>query len=269
MHKKNIILVVVLLVSMLSQIPGLHAEEFADKGAIKLGGYFITTADTNIRVNPQGGALGTNLNFSKDLGGEDDEAVPRLTGYYRFKNRHRIDYGYYKVDREGNRTLTGEIVIGDVTFPVNTTVITTLNVDVYKLAYTYSFYHNEKVELGISAGLHFMDYEFKAESDDGSLREEADFLAPLPVFGFLMNYNISPAWSAYVHSELFYIELDDTYNGSILDFRLGTEYRVFENVSVGFNINRMSVDADVDDDDFRGSVTDVYKGYHLYAAYYF
>ncbi len=247
----------------------VHAEELPDKAVIRVGGYVVNSADTDIRINPSGSVLGTNINYSRDLGGEDDRSELIVTGYYRFNNHHRLDFGWYNIDRDGYRVLDVDITIGDETFVANSEVVSNLVVDIYKASYTYSFYHNEKVELSVSAGIHFMDYEYLVETTDGAQREQSDFLAPLPVFGFLMNYHITSKWKTYVEAELFYIELENKYEGSWLDFRAGTEYRVIKNLGVGLSLNRFSIDAEVDDDNFRGNVKDVYKGYSFYAAYYF
>lgn len=245
------------------------ANELPDKFAIKLGAFIANSMDTDISVNPFGGIIGTNINFSRDLGGEDDKQVPRLTGYYRFNEAHRIDYGYYKIDRDGITTLGVDIRVGDVVFPLSSTVITELNAAVYKVGYTYSFYHNEKVELGISAGLHVKEYSYSLVTDDGTLQKRSSFTAPLPIFGFLMNYNITPAWSTFVKSELFFVEIGDRYKGSLVDLSFGTEYRLFENVGLGVSISRLGLNAEIDEPNYRGSISDVYKGFTVYAGVYF
>ena len=261
--------ILIILIYTIPIVSHVQAEEISDKAAIKLGAYIVTDADTDIRINPAGGALGTNIKYSRDLGGENNTTVPRVKGYYRINDHHRIDYGYYNVDRDGRRTLDVSLDIGDETYSINTDVISNLNLDVYKLAYTHSFYHNEKVELGVSVGLHIMDYEYRTQSADGSQREEDKFLAPLPIFGVLMNYNITTAWSTFVQTEIFFLEIEDQYRGSLLDFRAGTEYRLFNNLGIGLSLHRMSIDVEVNEDNFRGSVNDVYRGVNLYASYYF
>ncbi len=261
---KYLILVYAILLTQ-----SVMANEIPDKVSIKIGSYIANSIDTDISVNPAGGPLGSNIKYSKDLGGDDSRTVPRIMGYYRFNDNHRIDFGYYKVDRSGQRVLDAELVIGGETFPVNAGVVSELNVGVFKTTYTYSFYHNSKVELGFSAGLHLMDYDYKVTTVNGTSATDDDFSAPLPVFGFLMHYNITPAWSFYVRPEIFYIEIDDKYKGSLVDLIFGTEYRVFKNVSFGISLNRMSIDAEVDEPNFRGNVNEVYKGLTIYTGIYF
>jgi hypothetical protein len=42
------------------------------------------------------------------------------------------------------------------TYEVGTELNSHLNLNIYKLSYAYSFYHNDKVELAIAVGLHMM-----------------------------------------------------------------------------------------------------------------
>jgi len=267
MYKFNIYFVCILAAMAYLSLTTANAEEVPDKNVIKVGTYILNSIDTDIRINPTGGSIGTNINYSSDLGGEDKQTTPRLAGYYRFDDTHRIDYGYYKVDRQGLRTLDIDLTIGDETFAGSTSVSSQLNVDIYKFAYTYSFYHNEKVEIGFSAGLHFMDYEFLVNSNNQQTYDS--FLAPLPVLGFLMNYNITPKWTTYVQSEIFFIEIEKSYRGSLSDLRFGVEYRAIKNVGFGLSINRMTLAADVNENDFKGSTSDVYTGTNLYGIVYF
>jgi len=264
--KNSLALIILPVISCNTLI--VTAENLPDQATVKLGAYFISSADTDIRINPQGTLLGTNIKYSKDLGGDDQETVPRLSGYYRFNDYHRIDYGYFKVDRDGTRLLDTDIVIGDETYTANSSISSSLNVNIYKISYTHSFYHNEKVELGLSAGLHMMDYKFTANSNNNHHTDNS-FMAPLPVVGYLMNYNITSAWSTYVQSDIFFIEVDNNYKGSLTDLRFGTEYRAFKNTGFGINLSRMSLNAEVTDDSFRGSINDVYNGINLYVALYF
>ena len=69
---------------------------------IRLGNYYVTRANTDFTVLNSGGA-GTSISFSKDLGGETTDSVPRLDGYYRFNDRHRLEFGNFTFDRNVTR----------------------------------------------------------------------------------------------------------------------------------------------------------------------
>ena len=62
---------------------------------------------------------------------------------------------------------------------------------------------------------------------------------------------------------------DDAFRGAIINFELNTEYRLFEHFALGAGFARIGVSAEVNDDDWRGKVTDAYRGYHLFGTFYF
>ena len=62
-------------------------------------GIFFVEEDTEVTLSPSGG-LGTPVDFQDDLGFDEDEEVVRIIGHYRFKPRHRINFGYWDLSRD-------------------------------------------------------------------------------------------------------------------------------------------------------------------------
>ncbi|MFQ5995453.1 MAG: hypothetical protein ACE5K1_10185, partial [Acidiferrobacterales bacterium] len=82
--------------------PAFAQKDFPDRGRVTLGAFFIEDIDTELRastIDPVG--IGTTIDFSRNLGLEDDATVGRLGGYYRFTPRHRINWDFYNLDRSG------------------------------------------------------------------------------------------------------------------------------------------------------------------------
>jgi hypothetical protein len=50
---------------------------------------------------------------------------------------------------------------------------------------------------------------------------------------------------------------------------VNTEYRLFKHFAIGAGFARLAIDADIDDDDWKGSVSDSYSGFTLFGALYF
>ena len=247
----------------------VQAEELPDDFQFRIGAYQVTNTDTRMNIGSSGGLIGTNIRYSRDLGGDDKESVPHVQGYYRFNDTHRFNYGWYKVERFGTVALQIDIDFGDETFTTGTTVNSFINAEILKLTYQYSFYRSDKVEMGVSAGLHIMDYSMGISETSGGANEVEDVTAPLPIFGFHLNYKINPRWHVLMDYDIFYIELESTTEGSISDFQLATEYRFFRTFAMGVGINSTALDVSVDDSDFNGTINDTYKGYEIYAALYF
>ena len=85
-------------------------------------------------------------------------------------------------------------------------------------------------------------------------RKSAGVSAPLPTFGLRLGYKISPNWYLRYVSETFFIEIEDTLKGTLLNYELDLEYRVSPRFTVGAGISRISTDLDADDDDWKGGL---------------
>jgi len=241
---------------------------FPDKWMIRAGAYIVNDANTKVSVSSSVG-VGAIIDYQKDLGGEDSDTIPRIDAYYRFNARHRIDFTSFSIDRQGERTLTVDLDIGDETFFATETVFSEVKYTLYKVGYGYSFYHSPKTELTLTAGLNITEYDLKFATSDGTTTESAGLTVPLPVVGLRMAYAITPRWNVHYVSEAFFINYEDVFRGAIINFELNTEYRLFKNFALGAGIARIGVDAEVDDDDWRGTVTDSYNGFNVYGALYF
>ncbi len=241
---------------------------FPDKFMIRLSSYHVSRADTDFLILSSMGT-GAGVSFEKNLGGDTTDSVARIDGYYRFNDRHRLEFGSFTVDRDGVTTLTAVLNIGDETFAINETVTSNIKYTITKVGYAYSFYHSPQVELSLAAGLNITDYEISYRNDDSSTSGASGVTAPLPLFGLQMTYAISPKWSVHYLSEAFYIDIEDTLKGTLLNSELGIEYKAFKNFAIGVGITRVSTDFKVDDDDWQGSFNDSHRGYLVYGALYF
>ena len=241
---------------------------FADKWMLRLGAYIVDGADTTVAINSPIG-VGTIIDFQRDLGGEDGDTIPRIDAYYRFNERHRIDFTWFKIDRQGERTLAIDLQIGDENFFVSETVFSDIKYELYRLGYAFSFYHSPKVELSVTAGLNVTSYDLKFQNDTGDKFESAGLTVPLPMFGLRMAYAITPKWYLRYVSEAFFFEIEDKFRGALLNYELSTEYRIFKNFSLGIGLARIGVDAEIDDNDWNGKVTDTYRGYTAFGTFYF
>ena len=242
---------------------------FPDTWMIRLGTYIVDGSDTQFSVSSDIAGLGTVIDYSRDLGGDSRDTIPRIDAYYRFNPRHRIDFTTFSVDRKGSRTLEIDppIVIDGVDYSGGT-INSDIKYTLYKLGYAYSFYHSSKVELSITAGLNFTDYDLKFSNDSGSA-SDAGITAPLPMFGLRMGYAITPKWSVNYVAESFFIDIDDKVRGALINYELSTEYKLFKHFAIGAGFARIGTSLEVNDDDWKGSVSDSYRGYTIFGTFYF
>ena len=243
---------------------------FAEPFMIRIGGYFVDNSNTQFSIGSSNGlGLGSTIDYKRDLGGDERDTIPRIDAYYRFNDKHRIDFTSFSFSRSGKVALTGDVDIGDTTYLVNEVLNSEIEYTLYKVGYNYSFYRTPKIEVSFSAGLNIAKYDFKFEDEGGSKSETAGVTAPLPVFGLRMNYLISPKWSTQYLVELFAIKIGDEFSGTMLNFELNTEYRLFKNFALGVGLASFGLNADVADDKLRGSITDGYAGFIAFGTLYF
>jgi hypothetical protein len=192
-----------------------------------------------------------------------------IDAYYRFNPRHRIDFTSFSIDRKGSRTLNIDVTIDGTDYSASETIDSDIKYTLYKLGYGYSFYHSSKVELTLTAGLNFTSYDFKFNNSAGDKAESAGFSAPLPMFGLRMGYAITPKWSVNYVAESFFIDFEDTVRGALINYELNTEYKLFKNFAIGAGLARIGSSVEVNDDDYKGKVSDSYRGYTVFATLYF
>ncbi len=243
-------------------------EKLPDRFVARVGVYNVRDADTTLRVDEREGIEGTTLNFRRDLGVSESDDAPRVDGYYRFTPRHRIDFSWFKVEREGTRTIDIDMEFEDEIFTIGTQVDSFSKYETLKIAYIYSFHHDEKFELGVGGGLHIEDIEIGLNAAGVGKREDANTTAPAPVASFRLGYNFTPRWSIRWDFDIFFLDEDD-FDGSLTDSRLAVEHHTFKNVGFGAGFSRFVLDIEIEDDDLIGTVDIIRDGWLFYTTAYF
>jgi hypothetical protein len=249
----------------------MHPAFAADAGeedpySLSLGAYFVTRTNGTLRYDRTAGiaSIGTSVDWERDLGGETSMTVPRIDGYYRFAPKHRVDFSWYRIDRGGRIVTQRDIEFGNVSFPAGAPVDSKLDTETTKLTYTYSFYRTREIETAVSLGLHLTRIEASLQSAGLGLAESNSVTAPLPVFGFRLDYAIAPKWWVRTKYELFFLDNVAAYEGTLSDFTISVEHRTFEHAGFGFGLNRNSLDLEVDEPNQRGAIKTVLNGFMLY-----
>jgi hypothetical protein len=261
---------VTICIVLLQAGPAAAAEELLPGGfMIRMGGYQIKNASTIMRLDANNLPVGAYIDFQETLGGDTRATLFRLDGLYRFNDHHSLGFSWYDVKFTGSRVLSQSIIWSGQTYSASTQVDSEIGFNVYKLNYQYSLFHNEKVELGVSAGLHIMKISAGiSASGIGQSKSEA-VTAPLPVFGFFADYNFTPRFSAFYNYQFFFINYQDKVKGGLQDFLIGMEYRLFRNVALGAAYNRFGVAMEIKGDNTTLNLSTNWNGGMLYGAVYF
>ncbi len=269
MKKTSVTCWIILTVAMLSLPVGAAETDNVwmktDRGSIAFGAFFVEE-ETEIRVSSDTLGEGTLISFEDDLGLDEDEEVVRLGGYYRFKPRHRIEFNYFKISRDGKATILRDIQIDDTIFPAGSKVRTELDFTVFKTAYVYSFYQTPKLELGVSTALTIYEFDSDVLSPLTRTQEDGDGTAPFPTFGLRVKWPFKPKWTFGASWDYFEIDESDV-EGQVIDILIGVEYQAWQKVGLGLGYNDVHIEAEDKED--KDELDWKYDGFFSYARYTF
>jgi hypothetical protein len=244
-----------------------------ERGAIKLGG-FISTFDSTLAFGINH-AAGVNFNAEELLGLDSSLAVFRVEAMYRPGKslRHQLDFTYASYHRDGKTTLSEEITINNMTFPVGADVESVFNFDIIRGTYSYALLQDERMRIAIGLGVYAIPvkYELRGETTGGrSSVEGADTTLPLPALALRAEFQLIPKLFLNASVDAMYLDISD-FKGSLLDVNVGLEYRPWKHFGFGLGYNAMSVIAEGEDSssnypgaDFVGKVDVRFSGLLLY-----
>ncbi|MGE5893829.1 MAG: hypothetical protein ACM34I_07220 [bacterium] len=242
-----------------------------EKFSLGLGG-FIASLESEIRLGSEGAGVDVNLEDAFDL--DSTATVFRAEALYRAgeSRRHRLDLSYLDIRRRGTRTLTRDIEIKDKTFTIGTTVDSSLNIKIIKGGYGYSFFQDERFDVGVGLGVYVMPIDYSVTSGTGRAESES-ITAPLPVLSLYANFAFTTKLFLKQNIDLFYLEYS-RFKGTLADTKIALEYNVWKHVGFGlaFDMFRLSLEADGGDYpgiDFVGDIKFRYAGLMLYGKVYY
>jgi hypothetical protein len=257
-----------ILIATVFLAPALSAAqdngEVADahKWGISLGA-FITDQDMKTELGVNFGDASLRVDFEDDLGFKDSQSVGRLAAFYKFNERHQLDFDIFDLSQSSVAVLEDEIKWGDVTFPVDAEVATSLDLGIYKIAYTYFPVHKEKGKFGLTGGFYVADIGLRLRILPDDIQEVGAVTAPLPVLGFRGEYYFSERWRGSASIEWFGLEIDD-YDGHLQDSMIGIDYLMTEHIALGLGYNHVEIDVDATDKALRADLIWQYSGLIVY-----
>jgi hypothetical protein len=249
---------------------------FVHRFGLSLGGYaqiFSTRA-----------SLSSDYGSGSEVDLEEDSGLPRrrqnfrLEGYYRLGQRHRLDFGFYYWTRGASRTLDTTIEWGDVSYDVGATLSTSLDTQVYKVAYKYSFVQTDKVEAMVSGG--FSAFANQADlygegriiGSGGVPIGEASFerrksskVIPVPVVGLHCDYAFSRALILRGGVEYFTYSASN-WSANLTDARVSLDWMPWENWGFGAGYNYVDLGGKVGTSDNRFKLNYTYDGAIVYVT---
>jgi len=242
-------------------------SELSDRFSFSLGA-FITDRDSSARLDSIGLGTGTDFDFEEDLGLESSGSAARLDGYYRFNQKHRINFSVFDLSRDKSATLIENIQFGETVFAVDTVIQSSFDLTITKLAYTYSFLQRDEGYLGLTVGVYVADSKIRLAEENLGQIESRDITAPLPVIGLRGEYDFADRWRLSANGEFFALEYNDV-DGRLVDLYVGIDYQFAEHVAFGLGYNAVNINVNASKDNFVGELDWRYAGALLFFKFDF
>lgn len=234
-----------------------------DRFKLNLGA-FIPYFNSNLRVDSKTLGQGDDLELEDRLGLDENITEFRVDGYYRFFERHRLQFGYYKLSRSATAQLIPPFQFGDIDFD-GLQVITDTDVKIYEASYMYSFLQNDNLELAGTLGAQTVDIDMSISGNGGLATESASVVGPLPVIGLDLVYKFTPDLHFTTRAQFFTLEFEE-YDGTLIDFRASLEYMLFENFGLGVGYNIFNFNVEVDGSKLLGDVDYKFQGVNVFGV---
>jgi hypothetical protein len=253
-----------------TKVEGSRSYSLLNDRFMVSAGTFLLTQKTNITIDGAAGN-GTEIDTKKDLGFKDADRF-RLDATWRFAEKHKLRAMYFSVNQSHTQTLTRDITAGDTVYHANVDLTGKQSVDVYELAYEYSFLRRDNYELTASAGLHAIDFGFSlsgvgtVNGVGGQVHTEArSVTAPLPVFGLRGLWALAPNWFVDAQAQYFQLKIDNI-DGNVTDLRAGLTWMFARHFGLGAGYNRFVTDVGVDRTAFNGDLKWHYSGAQIFVT---
>ncbi|MEE4316953.1 MAG: hypothetical protein V2I74_08230 [Erythrobacter sp.] len=219
---------------------------------------FLPNVDTRLRIDEQGGPVGTEIDFESDLRLSRRKVLPAVSAGVWLSRNWALFGEFYEVSRSQNTTLSEEIVFDGEVFPANADVTGRFGSQIFRLGVRHSLHRDANTEIDLSLGAHVTAFEAGIEGEiqagntaAQTARRRREVLAPLPTLGLYMRQEVAPRVDLSLQADAFRIELGDV-EGRIVNFQATASYRLGRSFALGLAYRQIDYRLTVDKDDWSG-----------------
>jgi hypothetical protein len=235
-------------------------------------GFFVPVNNTNIQVGVTGGALGTDIDFERDLGFTNSQLTFQANFQWRISRRSRLNLNYYNIPRSATYTLKKDITFNDNTYHVNASVNSFFNTAIYQFSYGYAIVAKPKYEIGLLLGSHIIGGKagigLSGANANVSTSTNFGFTAPLPDLGIWGGYEISDRFAVTLDADYLALTVGDI-SGRIIAYNLQFLYKLMPQLDLTLGYTGLNFRVDVEKPKAEGHFKWGYNGPALGATFSF
>jgi outer membrane protein len=228
-------------------------------------GAFSDSIDTKVTRNSPSGGAGSEVDLEDLLGLADDKTILQLDAIFRFGDYHRLEVGYFELDRKGSATLQAPVTFGDEQFAASSTVNSSSESKLLRVGYAYSLVNDAQKEFGFMAGLHFSRFKTIISDPLTGQKAASNSATPLPVIGAHASIAVGRHASLGARAQLFRMDFD-RYEGSLSYVTIDLQRRFGENFSFGLAYDYYAMNLDSNNEEINGALEIRHHGPTLFMS---
>ncbi len=234
------------------------ASPITDRFALR-GLFYSSDINTVVRYDNNAGVPGTLIDGENLLGLPGRLRKPGLDLMFRMGPRQRIHADYYQLTRSGDQVINQQIRFGEDVYQANDRVVSTMELRKMGIAWTWSAWRTERLELGIGLALHLMQMEGELQVPARFERERLDAAGPFPSLAFDGTWRMTRRFSLNVSGNWLGGTIEEV-KGRYESTHADVQFRVRPNLALGVGYSQTQFRVDSTTTDFAGFLNLKYKG---------
>jgi hypothetical protein len=236
-------------------------------------GAAVVGFNTNVKITDKQTGRKIYLDLEGNLDLPEVSAVTTFYGAYQIKPKHKLGFSFFSVNREST-IIDIDKTLGEVKLVGEASITDTTNF--YRVHYGYNLFRDGNSKIDLMAGIYGLDlkYVFMAEGDvtvdgvttSGSIEEEANVFAPLPLIGLDFMFRITESWN-FTTKLAFITGSYDDLSASVLQTSINAQYRVNRYFGVVMGVTYFDAEVVIDNDEERQDISYGYDGLYIGAHF--
>ncbi len=209
-------------------------------------GLFSADTDTDMRLDADDGTLGTEVSAEEDLGLADHSDVGDVEVETRIRERHRVRFNYFKLDRAATEVLDREIRFGNDVYDAGDEVLSSIDMRNFGVTYSYEALRFDRYELGVALGVNLVELTATARVPARGIREEESRAGPTPTLGVHTLIRITERIHAEARADYMQLQVDD-FEGTVTNLHAAVVYRFNRNIGAGLGYTLLDTEVESND----------------------
>ena len=251
----------------LASIAAHAQDQEADRFTLRVG---AMSASADSTLSAETTFMDERYRFSENVDFGSDEWVPRIDGVFRFGDRHRLLFNYFRYAEDRDYALGEDIVLGETTVPAGSTAAFDTRFDLAGAVYDFAVVETPTASVGLQLGVQHarLEAELRAASEGESFLARESRTGTAPVVGARLGFNTADQrWRFVAQGQYLDADWGDfgDYSGDLTRANALVEYRFTEHFGLyaGYdwfklNVRQHGADGSVGlDQRFRGPIAGV------------